>query len=411
MKADSDVQSRISFWAATDVGRVRDHNEDNFLVDRKLSVFVVADGMGGHAAGEVASALAVNTLRDVLVRNADFLDDYLRDAEGTSRQDVVNLLEHAVQEACSCIYEVAQKQPEKRGMGTTLSALVLVGQRAFIAHVGDSRIYMLRARRVHQLTEDHSLINELIKMGRLKKEEAENSQFRNAVTRAVGVYPSVAVDSLDFDVLPGDQFLLATDGLTGYLRDEEVPRPPGAGRYSSGSRAVHRPGERRGGKDNITCVVVRLAGATDATEGRAREVNLKIEALRGMPLFKYLVHSEILRVLNHTEVRTYAANEKVIGEGEQGEELFIIVEGSCVATKSGAEIARFEAGAHFGEMALVDSAPRSATVKALTPCRLLVMSRSEFFSIIRREPKMANKLMWSFLQVLTARLRTTNEEL
>lgn len=142
-----------------------------------------------------------------------------------------------------------------------------------------------------------------------------------------------------------------------------------------------------------------------------REVNLKIEALKGMPLFRFLVHAEILRVLNHTEIRHFSAGDAIVVEGDKGEELFIILEGDCLVTKGGSDIAQLGPGAHFGEMALVDNAPRSATVSALAECRTLVLSRAEFFIIIRKDPKTANKLMWSFLQVLTARLRDTSEEL
>lgn len=404
-------QSDIRFWAATDVGRVRDHNEDNFLVDRKLNLFIVADGMGGHAAGEVASALAVNTVRDVVVRNHEMIDEYATEHPDTTRQDILNLLERAVQDACATINEVAQAQPDKRGMGTTLSALLVIGRRGFIAHVGDSRIYSQRGGAVHQLTEDHSLINELIKRGKLAREDAAESPYRNAVTRAVGVYPSVEVDTLDFDVLPGDQYLLATDGLTGYLNDGEIPELLAASEIRTVPDRLIDLANERGGRDNITCVVVRLAEEPGVSERLRREVNLKIEALKGMPLFRYLVHAEILRVLNHTDIRELSAGDLVVREGDPGDELFIILEGDCLVTKGGSEIAQLGSGAHFGEMALVDNAPRSATVTALADSRMLVLARKEFFAIIRKEPKTANKLMWSFLQVLTARLRETNEEL
>jgi serine/threonine protein phosphatase PrpC len=404
-------QGDIRFWAATDVGRVRDHNEDNFLVDRKLNLFIVADGMGGHAAGEVASALAVNTVREVVSRNQDMISELRDENPATTRRDVLNLLERAVQDACTAIHEIALAQSEKRGMGTTLSALLVIGHRGFIAHVGDSRIYLVRVGKVHQLTEDHSLINELVKRGKIKKEEAVDSPYRNAVTRAVGVYPSVEVDTLDFDAVPGDQFILASDGLTGYLKEHEIPAMLDASDVRTIPDRLIDLANERGGRDNITCVIVRLQEEPGVAERLRREVNLKIDALKGMPLFRYLMHAEVLRVLNHTEIRELPAGMAIVKEGETGEELFIILEGECIVTKGGSDIARLTQGAHFGEMALVDNSPRSATVTALGPSRMLVLSRNEFFTIIRKEPKTANKLMWSFLQVLTARLRETSEEL
>src|SRR5688500_17986449 len=174
----------LSFWPGTDVGRVRDHNEDSFLVDRKLNLFVVADGMGGHAAGGVASQVAVHTFRDTLAASRDALDDFEKGTGRTTRKDILRLLESSVQQACSAVHAEGQRDASKRGMGTTFSALLVIGTRGFIAHVGDSRVYLVRQGSVHQLSEDHSLINELLKRGRLTKEQIDKVQYKNAVTRA-----------------------------------------------------------------------------------------------------------------------------------------------------------------------------------------------------------------------------------
>src|SRR5262245_29395026 len=220
----------LRFAAATDVGRQRNHNEDNFLVDKKLQLFVVADGMGGHAAGEVASSIAVHQLRDAVHANRDVLERFSSGDPDVTPVEILQILEHAVQSACTAINNRAEAEADKRGMGTTTSALLIAGNpahpRGFIAHVGDSRIYLLRQKQTHQLTEDHSLMNELVKRGKLKREEIDNSpykQFKNAVTRAVGVYASVEVDTFDFDILPGDRFLLCSDGLYTYLDDDKLP--------------------------------------------------------------------------------------------------------------------------------------------------------------------------------------------
>ena len=222
------MSEAIRFFAATDVGNVREHNEDNFLVDKKLSLFIVADGMGGHAAGEVASAIAVRTIHEEIKRERELLQDFIGGSRGASRvtnKDILALMEHAVHRACARIHEEAQADPNKRGMGTTLSALLILGTRAFIAHVGDSRIYLNRGARVQQITEDHTVYNELIKRGKLTREQIEKVGHKNAITRAVGVYERVDVDTLMLEVLPGDDFLLCSDGLTGYLEtaDELLP--------------------------------------------------------------------------------------------------------------------------------------------------------------------------------------------
>jgi serine/threonine protein phosphatase PrpC len=407
----SKVQT-VQSWAATDVGRVRDHNEDSFLVDPKLDLFVVADGMGGHAAGEVASAIAVNTMREVVDRNRDLLDAFREGSRIASNSDVLNLLEHAVQKACAEIHDLAEKDPEKRGMGTTLSGLLVIGNRGFIAHVGDSRIYLLRGGRVVQLTEDHSLINELIKRGKLAASEAESSPYKNAVTRAVGVYESVEADTFDFEILPGDLFLLASDGLTGYLQNPEIPET------IEQQQSIERVpaafidlANDRGGKDNITVVVVRIIDEEGTGALLHKEINLKIETIRRMPIFKFLNYKELVRILNITHVMDIDRKQTVIREGDEGEDLFIVLKGSVRVHKGDTDIVTLGAGDHFGEMALIDKAPRSASVSAVDLARLLRIGRSDFFNIIRNEPRLATKLLWSFLQVISERLRTTSAEL
>ena len=410
--AQTHAGDNVLFWAATDVGRVRDHNEDNFLVDKGLNLFVVADGMGGHAAGEVASSIAVNQMRDVVRQNKDLLDSYKEGSRIASTRDVLSLLEHAVQKACVEIHDLANRETEKRGMGTTLSCLLVIGNKGFIAHVGDSRVYLLRGGRVVQLTEDHSLVNELIKRGKLAASEAESSPYKNAVTRAVGVYESVEVDTMDFDVLPGDLFLLASDGLTGYLQKEEIePIVDGADDLKKIPAAFIDMANERGGKDNITNIVVRLVDAEGKASELNREIELKIETIRRMPIFKFLTYNELVRIMNITTVKDIGPNEQIIVEGDEGEDLFIVLKGNVKVHKGETEIVALRDGDHFGEMALIDKAPRSASVTALTDTKLLQIGRTSFFEIIRKNPRLATKLLWSFLQVISDRLRATNLEL
>src|SRR5688500_16660689 len=183
--------SDIQFAALTDVGKQRDHNEDNFLVDKKLGLFVVCDGMGGHAAGEVASAMTVRTLHEEVKREWELVEDYVEGKSGASKvskRDILNMLEFAVNRASSKVHAEAVKDPSKRGMGTTLVAVLIAGGQAFIIYVGDSRIYLLRDRALEQLTEDHTVYNELVKRKKLPREQIEKLAPKNAITRAVGVY-------------------------------------------------------------------------------------------------------------------------------------------------------------------------------------------------------------------------------
>jgi serine/threonine protein phosphatase PrpC len=407
-------QDSIRFYAATDVGRVRDHNEDNFLVDKKLSLFMVADGMGGHAAGEVASAIAVRTVHDELKRERELLEDFLSGSSGAHRvtpKDVVALLEHAVQRACMKIHEEAQADTAKRGMGTTLSAILVLGPRGFIAHVGDSRIYLKRGGAVQQITEDHTVFNELIKRGKLTREQIEKVAHKNAITRAVGVYERVEVDTLVIEVLPGDTFVLASDGLTGYLESADELSPFLELEGDQAAKALIGLANGRGGKDNITAVLVRIGDEGEQDAARAKRLALKRDALVNMPLFARLNERELLRVMQAVEPREYTDGQVVMREGDKGDELFIVLAGTVKVSRGEQVLTRLGAGEHFGEMALIRSVPRSATITAEGGAELIAIKRADFFEILRKEHEIAVKMLWQFLGVLADRLDTTSSEL
>jgi PPM family protein phosphatase len=408
------LSDTLRFYAATDVGKVRDHNEDNFLVDKKLGLFIVADGMGGHAAGEVASAIAVRTVHEEIKREKELLEDYSTGATGASKvtpKDVVALLEHAVQRACSKIHEEARADAAKRGMGTTLSSLLIVGTQGFIAHVGDSRIYLQRGGHAQQVTEDHTVYNELIKRGKLSKEQIEKVQQKNAITRAVGVYERVEVDTLVIELIAGDTLVIATDGLHGYLEAPEELRAPLALEGDESVKALIALANGRGGKDNITTIVVKVGeeGAVDAA--RAKRLALKRDVLANMPLFSRLTERELLRVMQAVEVREFKDGDVVIREGDKGDELFIVLDGHVRVGRGEQVLANLGPGEHVGEMALIRSVPRSATVTAVGEAEVIAIRRADFFEILRKEHEIAVKMLWQFLGVLADRLDQTNSQL
>jgi len=407
----TNLGDNIRFFAATDVGKVREHNEDNFLVDKKLGLFIVADGMGGHAAGEVASAIAVRTVHEEVKKERGILEGYMQGQKDVTTRDVVALLEYAVQRACAKVHEEAQADVAKRGMGTTLSSLLVIGQKGFIAHVGDSRIYLMRGARVQQVTEDHTVINELIKRGKLSREQIDKVAQKNAITRAVGVYERVEVDTLVMEVLPADVFMLCSDGLCGYLEGAQELAQPLAFDGAAAPKALIDLANERGGKDNITAVVVKLGDDGAFDEGRARLLALKRDVLAKMPIFSKLSERELLRVMQAVEVRTYVDQGTVIREGEKGDELFIVLSGKVAVIRSEQVLAYLGPGEHVGEMALIRSVPRSATVRAQGPAELIAIRRADFFEILRKEHELAVKMLWQFLGVLADRLDQTSADL
>jgi serine/threonine protein phosphatase PrpC len=234
---------RIDAGASSDVGHLRSGNEDSFLVDDRLALYAVADGMGGHQAGEVASATALEALRAAV-------------ASGQA-------LDAAIVGANSAVFQKAATDHALAGMGTTLTAAAILGESTLlIGHVGDSRAYRIREGVLEQLTEDHSLVEELVREGRLSPEEAEVHPQRSIITRALGIDPHVDVDLYTIEARTGDRILICSDGLTNMVRDVEVLRV--AGLESDPRLAADRlvdAANAAGGEDNTTVVVVDVLEA------------------------------------------------------------------------------------------------------------------------------------------------------
>jgi serine/threonine protein phosphatase PrpC len=234
----------------TDAGRKRRRNEDAFVHEPPL--FAVADGMGGAKAGEVASRLAAAAFRD------------FHEADQLAPEERVAAI---IQEANKRIYERARSDAEASGMGTTITAALLVGDSVAIGHVGDSRAYRLRRGRLEQLTEDHSLVADLVRSGRLTPEEADTHPQRSVITRALGTDVEVDVDTFTVDAEPGDLFLLCSDGLTTMVDDEEITGTiDRSGTLEDAARALLKAANRAGGEDNVTVVLFELAGEAGLEE-------------------------------------------------------------------------------------------------------------------------------------------------
>ena len=246
---------RITSCGITDVGLKRGHNEDNYLINEELNLFVVADGMGGHAGGEYASAIAVNTVEEIVSSMAVGGEaDPDADPVEITRQK----LSHAVRLSGRRIFEKAREQPEYHGMGTTVVVVLVEGGNAFVAHVGDSRVYLLRDGQIEQVTEDHSLIAEKIRHGLITPEEAKNHRMRNVITRSLGYQEDVEVDLQVRAVRRGDQYLLCSDGLSGHVEDEEMASLMAEQSPQNAARKLIVLACDRGGDDNITTVIARI---------------------------------------------------------------------------------------------------------------------------------------------------------
>lgn len=250
---------RHTSFGQSDVGRVRKHNEDAFLIDDSLGLFVVADGLGGHAAGEVASEEAVYNIRGWVRRERPKVESLLDDPYDVEQQNVAEqILRGAIQAATYLIHSMAEFDETKAGMGTTASVLMLLGRVAVVGQVGDSRIYLARDGQIAQITDDHTLIAAQIREGMLTPEEARYAPHRNVITRAVGSHEYVEVDTRVVETVPGDRFLLCSDGLHGYIDEPDEILPLLSLPATQITQRLIDMANARGGKDNITAIVVEV---------------------------------------------------------------------------------------------------------------------------------------------------------
>jgi serine/threonine protein phosphatase PrpC len=295
---------KLLAWARTDTGRKRDHNEDSFLVDDELGLFAVADGMGGHQGGEQASRLALKVMVERIRAAKEDLAAAARELEGQNARDAyrstepvsalddtgdqwtvaggggfkdqptspiadgssppaLTVMRAAAREAGHAIFDAALQEANLRGMGTTLTAMLYDAGRMYVAHAGDSRLYLFRDGTLRQVTEDHSWVAEQIRAGNLTEEEAKESKYRHVITRSVGFEREVDVDGLGVAVEGGDCFLLCSDGMSNYVENGELERIMSTTWYRRAPQYLIDLANARGGDDNITVIVVCIANDAD----------------------------------------------------------------------------------------------------------------------------------------------------
>jgi serine/threonine protein phosphatase PrpC len=250
----------------SDVGRVRTNNEDSFRIVEALNLFILSDGMGGEAHGEVASAMAVDVINKYCEAEKEDSGETVLDEVPANISSRTRRLKNAVAQANFQIFQAAQKNPEQRGMGATITALWLKDTLLSIAHVGDSRAYLLRSGNLQQLTNDHSLVAEQVRRGLITPQQAEESEMQSVLLRALGAHPEVEIDVDEVGIIPRDVLLLCSDGLTrmvtepeiaGALQAETVP--------SAAAERLIALANENGGIDNVTVIVVRFED--DANKG------------------------------------------------------------------------------------------------------------------------------------------------
>lgn len=259
------LRNKLRFVGLSDTGKVREHNEDTIAVDADIGLLVLADGMGGYNAGEVASGIAVKTIVNLVREHVEREDLAIPDREsGLSRPNII--LRDAISRANKIIYQTARTQPQCEGMGTTVVAALFFDNKVTIAHVGDSRLYRQRSDKLEQVTMDHSLLQELVDRGFYSAEEAQRAANKNYVTRALGVEPNVDVEIQEVPVNKGEVFILCSDGLSDMVEDEDIHLTINtfSANLDTVAKQLIQLANDNGGRDNVSVVMAHIMDAFPA---------------------------------------------------------------------------------------------------------------------------------------------------
>jgi len=380
---------------------VRHANEDSYYVDEEMAIYAVADGVGGGRAGDVASRVFCDVVREHRESFRAVLSQPLQSTENRNHAMVV--MSKLFNVASERIFRLSEGDAKYRGMSTTGLVMAMGGGGAMLGHVGDSRAYLIEKDEARRLTVDHTLAQELIQQGLLAEDEYETFQYRNVLARAIGQFPSVRVDTLWLDLSFGDNVLLATDGLYKHLCKDDCPML-----LDNGVEWAIELANQRKGDDNLTGVLVQLPQAKTAE--KRLDTTEKAHLLSTLKLFQYLNYQELLMVLNSVVEVQYSKGQAIFREGQGGDALYMVFSGEVAVQKNGKELTRIGTGGHFGEIAFMDGGTRSADILTVEDTSLLAVQRDEFLTLIRKNPQIAAKILWTFTLNLADRLRSLSAD-
>jgi len=388
---------------------VHGSNHDGLFCSDEFGVYAVTDGASSEA-GEFASRFMLQALTDRVpaLHRAAAATAHAEDPS-RARRAVFDALHSLIEQANTELYGWSRDDPNLRGAATTVTVVVLAPAGAFVGHVGDSRAYVQRGGRLQRLTEDHTLAEEMVRVGKLRREETGSFRYRNVVARTLGDRPLIKADLHYVDANAGDTFLLCTDGLCDYVADPDIEG-------SLAELGVLRPAQRlvdlalrQGGGDNVTAVVVSLAPASEL-ETRIAMVEPSFHPTRQLELLghlffcQHLTSDERMKVLRYVHEVQVQAGGIVVRQGEAGQDLYLVVQGCVEVVVDGTRVTTIQTGGHFGEIALVSGQKRSATVLAKENTRLFRIGREDFFDLSQRDQGVAVKMLWAFTQSLAGRV-------
>ncbi|MCA9520764.1 MAG: cyclic nucleotide-binding domain-containing protein [Myxococcales bacterium] len=406
-------EMKFTAFAATDKGKKREVNEDVFLIDLDNLLFIISDGMGGQAGGELAAQTTVSALHEHIKGNISrFRRRYL---EPDGRQRVLELIDDAVQHACRTVYDLSRSKPGYVGMGATMTLLFILGHHGFMAHVGDSRLYLKRRGMVQLLSRDQTLAADLVSKGLLDPKEARTHQSASVLLQAIGEHPAVQVETFSLEVLAEDTYMLCTDGLSAYLNGHRDLLPfLTRDDLASVPRELVRRALDGGGRDNVTALVVRASAKEShqrQQEQRTGEFDLTFDRVFASSLFNTLIFRELVMVLSLADIKRYEPGEPVVEEQEENDSIYIVLEGQLSLSIGGRPMRYLNPGGLYGDSTLLKVGPVQGTLQAVQPTRVLSIKTEQLNDLLKRHPRMGNKILKNLALRFYLRLEHVLQEL
>ena len=403
----------------TDKGLVRKNNEDSLLEVPELGLFAVADGMGGEMFGEVASETAINALRDFVTENRAVIDTFKMNSSSENKAQVLDMLADALRTANAKVFKEAETRKVGGKMGTTLTALLVIDNTGFMVHVGDSRLYMIRATEVKQISTDHTLINDY------RRQFGDYSgifdaKFSGILTKAVGIQEYVEPEKLTFAILPEDKYLICSDGLYNGLECDipdfgdvlDTPFEEPQKEKERLKEAMRRLADivyKNGAPDNVSMILVSAFSLDEGEVTGTKEFIKKFDKIRSIELFKDLEYRELLVVMAQVEMRTYNKYDVISKTAAADRELFIILDGKVSALKGSKLLKTFHSGDHLGDVQFLSGEMPNYNLILDKTTSFLVIKKSAFDKIVAEEPIIGVKLLTQLATVLARQTNASTE--
>ena len=405
---------KLHYYGKTDKGLKRTTNQDSFRTLPDLNLFIVADGMGGGIAGDMASKIASNEIIKFVQKNRGTVEFCLEGCSEDGIENLTTLLVNALQEANLALYEESVKRRVQGKMGTTATLLLLTSQKAIMVHVGDSRLYRVRENLFSQLSTDHTIAQDYIsRYG--STPDTLSGEIAGMLSQAIGIKRYVTPERAVFDILEGDRFILCSDGLSRYLTKgnlallknnifKEPTNDEGLFVKKSVEKLIDFALES-GGVDNITVV---MASPTKSSSRRQSNLLKELDLIKKCTLFKTLKEDELLQVIEGAELKQLKKYDLLpnSSKGSENDPLFLLLEGQLSLLKQTTHIDTLLPGNHLGALSLFDQWPKEITIFVDKPSVILVIKKIHLLKLISNSPEIGTKLLWELSLSLAKNFKT-----